>query len=235
MRALRATHLLDIWERGVGRHPVDRALVILAFASPDQCWEELCSLPVGERNRLLLAVRSASFGARMDIVSACPACGESVEFDFTPPLQDFERSGAGPHEVELEGGGRVRLRLPDSRDLAAVARLDQPELARDLLARRCVLEPEGMDPRRAGEVLAWAVETLDPLASIAFPVRCPSCDQPWRATLDPVDYLWRELEQRVGALVREVHTLARAYGWTEAQVLDLSPARRRLYLQQVGA
>jgi hypothetical protein len=33
----------------------------------------------------------------------------------------------------------------------------------------------------------------------------------------------------------EVHALASHYGWTEPDVLALPPARRRAYLEMVGA
>ena len=38
---------------------------------------------------------------------------------------------------------------------------------------------------------------------------------------------------RAGALLHEVHRLASAYGWSEAQILALSPARRAQYLALV--
>ena len=43
------------------------------------------------------------------------------------------------------------------------------------------------------------------------------------------------LEKPPGATLAEVHALAAAYGWTEAEVLALSAARRRAYLELVGA
>jgi hypothetical protein len=33
----------------------------------------------------------------------------------------------------------------------------------------------------------------------------------------------------------DVHALARAYGWTESEVLRLTPARRSAYLQMAAA
>jgi hypothetical protein len=34
--------------------------------------------------------------------------------------------------------------------------------------------------------------------------------------------------------LREVHTLAWAYGWREADILAMSPARRQFYIELVG-
>ena len=57
----------------------------------------------------------------------------------------------------------------------------------------------------------------------------------WRVTLEPVDFVWREIAQRVRLIAHEVHELAAAYGWTEREILQLSSARRRLYLEHVRA
>jgi hypothetical protein len=45
--------------------------------------------------------------------------------------------------------------------------------------------------------------------------------------------LWVEVEAGAIALVQDVHLLAAAYGWSEAEVLGLGPARRRAYLELV--
>ena len=40
-------------------------------------------------------------------------------------------------------------------------------------------------------------------------------------------FLLRRLDGQAGQLLREVHVLARAYGWREPDVLALTPRRRR--------
>lgn len=241
MRTLHATDLLEIWDRGRDRHPVDRALVVLAFAFPELGWDELGALPIGERNRLLLWMRATTFGPRLELVTSCPACSEQLEFDFTFPLERYAPSPPREVETTLAAGERLRLRLPDSRDLAAIAGLADPAVAKRRLLERCICAPAregeavGHDHERVVPAFSAAVEEHDPLAVISFPVGCVACTQPWRATLDPIDYIWRELGHRVVAIVRDVDVLARAYGWTESEILRLSPGRRRLYIDRVGA
>jgi hypothetical protein len=43
------------------------------------------------------------------------------------------------------------------------------------------------------------------------------------------------MDARARALLAEVHSLARAYGWTEPEILALSPQRRAAYLEMAGA
>lgn len=231
MPPLHATALMEIWDRGRDRHPIDRALVVLAFAYPEQPWEELGALPIGERNRRLLAVRAASFGPVLDIVTSCPRCGTALEFEFEFPLDRYAPSGPRSIELVVSDGPPLAARLPDSRDLAAVAASSDASSARRCLLERCVA-PSHVAEDTLAAAFSAAVEREDPLAAIAFPVSCLDCAQPWRATLDPIDYLWRELERHVRAIVREIDVLARAYGWNEAEILGLSPGRRRLYLEQ---
>jgi hypothetical protein len=47
-------------------------------------------------------------------------------------------------------------------------------------------------------------------------------------------FLWEEIAAQARRLLREVHTLARAYGWREADILVMSAARRQAYLEMVS-
>ena len=62
---------------------------------------------------------------------------------------------------------------------------------------------------------------------------CPACGRFWQAAFDIASYLWSELDALAQRLLGEVHTLARAYGWREADVLSMSPWRRQFYLEMV--
>jgi hypothetical protein len=242
MKPWRATDLLEAWDAGQGLHAIDRALILLAFAYPLRPWADLCALPLGERNRLLLEARAQSFGPLLDIVSECPSCAEQVEFEFCFPLADFAPTVPREISTTLAHGGGLSLRLPNSWDLAAVAEASSPEEAQAQLLVRCVIEPgthadaaTAAERRELAESLSRAIEAHDPLASISFPLQCTGCREPWSASFDPVEYIWREVAQRVRVLVSEVDALARAYCWSEREILSLTPARRRLYLEQVRA
>jgi hypothetical protein len=235
MKLLGATDLLEVWERGQARHPVDRALVVLTFACPERGWCELCELPIGERNRLLLAFRARAFGARLELVTSCPMCAERLEFEFTFPLATLPVVCAQEVGIELEEGRQIRVKLPDSLDLAAAASEGDPARARQVLLERCVLAgADGIALDTLERAVASAVERSDPLSVIHFPLRCAGCEAAVRVPFDPIDLVWRELGRGVEQLVRQIHTLARGYGWSEAEILGLSSARRQLYIEQLG-
>jgi hypothetical protein len=51
---------------------------------------------------------------------------------------------------------------------------------------------------------------------------------------DMLAYFWSEIQMGARRLLREIHVLASAYGWRESEILTLSAARRRAYLELVG-
>ncbi|HEU0016375.1 MAG TPA: hypothetical protein VFQ45_22030 [Longimicrobium sp.] len=243
MDALSGAGLLRVWEAGQAQHPVDRALTVLAAAGAGGPRARLAALPLPERDRRLLRARQALLGPALGAFAVCPACAERVEFsvdsrDLVPP----EEQGGGPWEAE-GGGVAMRFRLPDSRDLAAAARAAGVDGARRRLAERCVLEargaegpvPPGALPGAALDALARRMAEVAPHAELSFALACPACGTEWRAELDVAAFFWAELAARARRLLREVDGLARAYHWSEGEILALSPARRRAYLELAGA
>jgi hypothetical protein len=74
----------------------------------------------------------------------------------------------------------------------------------------------------------------DPLADLTLLATCPACGHNWRILFDIVSYFWDEIQAWGGRLMREVHTLASAYGWRETDILAMSAWRRQRYLEMIG-
>jgi hypothetical protein len=83
--------------------------------------------------------------------------------------------------------------------------------------------------------IATAMSEADPQALIEIALECPACAHRWSNVFDIASYLWREVDTWAHRTLQDVHQLARAYGWREADVLALSPNRRRSYLEMVNA
>jgi hypothetical protein len=241
MAPLSAQDVLSIWEAGIAQSPVGRALAILAAASPGVPGEALAALPVGRRDARLLEIREETFGPTLNGVSPCPRCAERVEFTLEiPELHARVRPGAeaAEGEVHLEAWS-LRYRLPTSGDLVAAAECGDPGGARRVLAGRCILEAQrGGAPAGAGEVppeaisrMAAAMAELDPSAEVLLDFICPACGHAGQTLFDIAGYLWEEIQAQAQRLLHEVDVLARAYGWREADILALSAARRRAYLE----
>ncbi|MFG2295999.1 hypothetical protein [Streptomyces sp. NPDC048603] len=241
MRALTQDRLLRGWEDAVGRTPTARA-VALAAAAGGHTGEQAGDLPLGTRDALLADLRDACFGGDLDCLARCPACGAELEV-AVPPADLRGPAAPVPAEAVLEAGGhRVRYRALTSRDLLAVGPAPVPAAeARRRLVARCVLDVDGTPPADGTlpepvfTAVAEALPALDPRADIRLDLTCAVCAHVWAAPVDVAAHVWADVDACARGLLADVHVLARAYGWHEEEILALSPARRRFYLEAVGA
>jgi hypothetical protein len=243
MNALSSSKLLRVWERALDEAPAGRSLALLAAACPEMSPEELASVSVGRRDRMLLALRERTFGPRLVSLAPCDACGEALElsFDVADISTEPEAEAAGELTVEADGY-EVSFRLPNGGDLLAVAGHGDVESGRRLLLARCVLRAARGGAAAAVEELPAgvldAVEArmaeADPQADVRLALTCPACAHRWLATFDVVSYFWSEVNAWAYRVLGEVHRLASAYGWREEDILAMSPWRRHVYLEMVG-
>lgn len=235
MLPLTAPDMLAVWERGCARHAIDRALLLFAAACPDLPADRLADLPLGQRNAALLRLRQSTFGPEIPAYIDCPACGERMALTLHTDmlLAPAGQTGA-TGELEIDG---FRFRRPTSRDLSAIlSYADQQSAAACLLERCCVARPDEAPPSsRHGllETIEAGLESLDPSADIHLSLTCDACTHAWAAPFDIAAVLWDEVEAHARALLAAVHTLARAYGWSERDVLALGEQRRSAYLGMV--
>jgi hypothetical protein len=76
--------------------------------------------------------------------------------------------------------------------------------------------------------------SLDPMAEIELKLDCPECAFSWQTPFDIVSFLWSELDGWAKQVLREIHILASHYGWSEADIIALSPQRRQHYRGLIG-
>ncbi|MGC5564314.1 hypothetical protein ACPYPG_15910 [Streptomyces sp. FR-108] len=237
MTITRAAELLTTWETGLAQAPAGRALLLHRAARPDTGTETLSALPVGVREADLFALRRTLFGERMQVRLGCSACAEDMEFDLD--AAELARSAGSPAPASVrvaEDGWEIELRVPSAADLTAAARHPEPRLA---LLERCVVSavrhgadvPADALPEAVRHRLAEAAQEADPGADLTLNVNCPECGAATRAELDIASYLWTELDAWARDVLLDVHLLATAYGWSEPEILALSPLRRRYYLE----
>jgi|SRR5262245_12843377 len=244
MRALTNAEILEVWESGWQATPAQCAVSLLATASPGIAPGEVASYNVGRRDALLLQLRGLMFGPKIVSLTLCPKCCDGVELefnvaDFSAPALPAESIGDSTIVVD---NYEVSFRLPNSLDQIAIAKTRDVEAARRTLLSRCVKSArrEGADvlpellPASVVTAMTDRMAELDPLASVFLAVNCPGCQCQWQSLFDVCDFFWRELSSYARRLLQEVHLLASAYGWSEAEILSLSSGRRRLYLEMVS-
>jgi hypothetical protein len=235
MRGLRSSQLIGVWEQGLDQDSTDRALTLLAAACPSKARAELAAYSLGRRDACLLELRERTFPGDLGGFAECPRCAAPLE--YTLPIAELrvraERPAIAPRVLELEGC-TLELRPIDSTDLAAMGRCHGIEEARRTLTRRRVIGAAAGELSEAAlaEVAARLEET-DPGADLWIDLCCPACGEEWQVAFDIASYLWAEIHALAKRLLAEVHALARAYGWRERDILAMSAARRRLYLEMM--
>jgi hypothetical protein len=245
MKPLSAHDIVRIWELGITQSPVDRALTILTPAFPEMTREEMSRLSLGHLNAHLFDVRERLLGPQMNCYAECPHCKEGIE--FTIAVSAIRGAGSAQpneqeHELSIESY-KLRFRLLNSLDLKAVAGASDKNAMRRLLAARCVLEArrEGEEisseqlPETVITGLAARLSECDPKAEVLLDLECPSCKTGWQTALDIAGFFWNELSAQARRLLGEVHTIASAYGWQEADILAMSARRRHYYLELISA
>jgi len=248
MQAPSVTNLLLAWERGLDQSPTRRALALLGACLPEAAPDRLADLPVGARDKHLLRLRESLFGDAVAAISQCPNCREGLDVAFSvgdisepdggKTGREIMESPTQTHQLQAEGY-TIAYRVPTSADLLAITDTPnrvEPQLA---LLQRCVtgLEQDGIQarvdalPSSVIAAISSEMADADPQAQIELALVCPECSHAWSALFDIAAFLWSEIHAWAHRILQQVHTLARVYGWREADILAMSVQRRQIYLE----
>jgi hypothetical protein len=243
MRPLSAAELLTAWEDGLADTPWGRALSLLVAACPESSREEIATLSIGERDGRLFTLREWAFGSQLASVTHCVSCGDRVE--WTIDVADLRSAGqageSGDLSLEVDGW-YVNFRLPNTHDVAAASQYRSPAEAQQALLELSIREARLGDreiavsalPAEVVEAVARRMAEADPQSEVQLELTCPACGKRWPALFDIGSFFWSEINAWAQRLLTEVHALARAYGWREAEIINLSPWRRQFYLNLVS-
>lgn len=245
MHALDTWALLDAWDHGHSLSVDAWALWLLRAACADSPTpiDSVARWPVGQRDGTLLRLRRLIFGSRVVGLLECPGCHTAVEFEAPTDALLASTDDAREPACFRVDGVTVTCRPVCTEDLFAISACTDLESATLGLLECCVhAEAEDGTPLTARELpesvvaaVAAHLERVDPQANVQLSMQCPACGQAWQVTFDIVLFLWRELSAWATRMLRDVHELASVYGWSEAQILSLSPARRQRYLGMLGS
>lgn len=240
MQSLSQADCLALWESGRALHPLDQGLLAVQTAFPECRHESVADWPLGRRNHALAELHCASFGRWLRGWASCEECGEKLEFQVDG--HELIASGTERDSERIAYAGS-EFRLPTSRDLAVIAAENDALVAAMRLVRQCLVATSSGSSEDF--IDAWGDDELeaigarmavaDPLAEILLHFDCPVCGFAFDESLDLASFLWAQMESRARRLLLEVHELATAYGWSEAEILSLSAARRNAYLEMVRA
>ncbi|GAC1346972.1 MAG: hypothetical protein NVSMB27_11490 [Ktedonobacteraceae bacterium] len=235
----RDTYLLAVRERTFGSQ-------LVSFAECTVCQERL-------EFTLDVADISGASALSPTFLSSTVESGRKAPARGLPPAsQSWTRRTPGKgrsataqpslslHELVI-GGYEVHFRIPNSLDLAQIVRGQDAVAACNLMIQQCVVRStqDGVEvaaielPERVITALEERMAQCDPQADVQLNLCCPSCGSHWSVMFDIVPFFWTEICAQAKLLLREVGTLASAYGWREDDILSMSTARRQFYLEMV--
>jgi hypothetical protein len=221
--------VLDVWERSSALERPWRELALLEL-SGDGPVEAAARLPLGERDRRLLALRTSLFGRWIACETRCGACDERLEMELDGEGLAAPSAASSLDRHTPDGG--TAIRPPDSTDIAAALGADDPAA---VILERCMDPPPASMSRELRQAATQRMTDLDPAAELWLEATCPACGSASTVPLDPAAIVVEEVDRHARRILREVDQLARAYGWRESDVLALGPARRRAYLGLVAS
>lgn len=244
MSNLSTANLLDIWERCLNQPLLQRALMLLTAAYPGLSSQQIAELSIGQRDMHLLHLREQLFGSRLMSSAVCPQCSERIEWEnsISDMLGSDSQQQTENSHFELKWRQyQLQFRLPNSIDLAHVNAKRSVADALITVLQHCISKathknkPVGIEklPKSVIKALNQRIEQLDPHAEISMQLNCPNCAHQWPLLFDITHFLWSELNDWALRMLQTVHALAMTYGWTQNEILALSPMRRQLYLGMV--
>ena len=195
-------------------------------------------LAVCDCDRLFAALYRRYFGEQIESTLSCQSCNESFELSFALPKLVATLENQPPTEVTGPDNmglytlpdGR-RFRLPTASDQYSVIGLE-PEQAVTALLQRCLVEG---DPDQNTEALEVAMDEVGAVLDLDLEAHCPECDASQTVRFNMQTYLLLALTHEQRFLNREIHHIARAYGWGHQEILNLTREQRRTFVQLIEA
>ncbi len=190
-------------------------------------------LPLCDRDQALAALYGAFYGDTVIADASCGGC--KVRFELRFSMADLASSQqpaslAKGDPPTVEAGGR-EIRLPAAADLAALGPGARPS---ELLTR---LAGNSKEPWAESEITAVseALERTNPLIDLDLDSPCPECGKENSVRFVLTEFLGACLARDEEFLLREIHLLARSYGWSFESLTALTRSERQTFVRLVLA
>lgn len=223
-RRMRFAPIRGADERAADGDPLVLLTRLAAAATGTVGGGEVPLMTVGDRDRALAALYGHVHGDRVVADAICAECTKRYEigFRFSDLIRRMAPDGSAtgdPPAVRVAGSV---IRLPRVADLGGT-----PE---DMLAALLV---EGSMPD--AEVVEAAIGSADPALELDLSGTCPECSAEQRVPFSMVGFFSAALARDSEFLMRETHLLARAYGWSFGEIMELTRSERQGFVRLVLA
>jgi hypothetical protein len=239
-----AAELLTLWEQGIDLSLLRKTLLLLEVAHPEMEPEDIAKLSIGARDARLFHLREWMFGSSFRNTIDCPECMKQMEWEMRIEdlvmLSQYSEETAGEYNVS-SGNYNIRFRLPNSIDISEALSTNVSQSGSEFLLQKCILDIKQKNgdqkgrklPAKLMNNLSAKMSELDPAADIQMNITCPNCAFHWEARFDIMSYLWEEIENWAQRILRDVVLLAKNFGWSEKEILNMGADRRQRYVEMI--
>ena len=166
----------------------------------------------------------------------CEHCGDRYDLALSLAAAPRKPAGAGYPQTSVTTSLGLRdFETPNGRHETALCELPPGLDLRRELVRLCGLDSDARsdaDRFTAADLdlIDAALDELSPDIADSAETDCPECGEHTRARIDPFSLPLPGL----GDLIEDIDRIARAYGWSEAEILALPRIRRRAYADRAA-
>jgi|WetSurMetagenome_2_1015567.scaffolds.fasta_scaffold32907_4 hypothetical protein len=242
MMKLQDKIIIEVWERIANQHLLESALTILNSVMPEIPKKDFAEMSIGRRNYLLTQIRDKLIGRDLNCFTVCPKCNSELEFSFSLEATINPPKGEDLFFVFIVDDYVIRYRLPNSIDLAAASKCKDFYSAKNTILNSCLIDLTKNDqkiflsdlPEEIILKLSHDMSIKDPAAESVIDLVCQDCNYSWATIMDIAFFLIAEINFYAKNILRDVHQLASAYGWSESEIIGMSPPKRNWYLNALG-
>jgi hypothetical protein len=216
--------------------------------SPLDC-EQVWHLTISRRIEYLLhlAAVSREFTGRVSLRCPQAECRQSLEINL-PITEIIAVQHGAEKQDQLEWRQEpniLQFRRPTGHDQRAWQKRSFADVAQaraaivqSLLVGAAETGPAvqnliGLPPMKFADAIENSLEEFDPLVAFVVRVCCPQCSVETDFPVDLEAIALTELKKTQIESFQNIHCLASAYHWSEAEILCLSPHKRRRYLKLI--
>ena len=233
MATVRLLTLFDHWSTSGTAAPHGRLTALLRAAGADA--DALAAETLGARNRRLIVLHDDWVDGPIEAQVACAGCKAVTSFTVPKDAMRALPFAGDDTVVTITYRGRdLAYRVPTMADIEAVSASADVRLA---MLDRCAAGTERVPAADLDAATIDAIEAAfdraDPLASIVVESACPDCGAALAASVDLAAFVATDLDRLHAALLRDVDTIASAYGWREDEILGLPADRRARYVAMI--
>jgi hypothetical protein len=181
-----------------------------------------------DRDRLLALLYISMYGTKVESTLSCAACGQKFDLDFSLDelLRHYQPDVAGVTDngsYQLEPG--ISFRLPNGEDEIFIDGFKGADAEKQLL-ERCLLEGNA---ETDNEKVQQKMAELAPVLSMEMQAVCPECGNEQQVQFDMQSFFLTKLKQEKPGLIREIHSIASQYHWSQQEILNLPRNLRKQY------